>query len=310
MSDVITIGSALVDIFIHSGQFMLRQEGDLTYVCQIYGDKIEVDKFDFLTGGGGSNTAVGFARRGYDTSVVTETGRDVWSNYILDELTRERVHTTFIQVEKKEQTGGSVILVGNDGGRTVMVHRGAASMLDPKDIPSDKVSEARWVHMSSISGRHDTLNTVFEAVRNSSRQDQKTRLSWNPGKRELALIAADAIDMAKVPCTILIVNKQEWDSIQNVHQVVHDTIEQIVVTDGRNGGAIYCHGECLHQYEVSPIEAKEETGAGDAFSVGYISGYLEGKSIEAATQMGQENAASVVQHVGAKPGLLPRNFSS
>ncbi len=41
MYQVITIGSALVDIFIHSPQFVptKSKQGDL--LCQLYGDKTE-----------------------------------------------------------------------------------------------------------------------------------------------------------------------------------------------------------------------------------------------------------------------------
>lgn len=304
MPEIISIGSALVDIFIHSGHFQLRTEGDTTYLCQMYGDKIEIDDFKFLTGGGGSNTAVGFARQGFETGIVSETGQDVWSNFVLDELKSEQVSTKFIQVEKKETTGGSVILVGKDGGRTVMVHRGAASMLDPTDMPIEALKTARWIHLSSISGRADTLKTLFAAVAETQSTAASTGLSWNPGKRELKLIADGWLNLTDVPATLLFVNKQEWEQMANQHQAARDTFQQIIITNGKHGGQVYTQDWGDHSYDVQPVEAIDETGAGDAFAVGYVSAYLRGEAIDVCSQAGAKNAASVVQQFGAKPGLL------
>jgi ribokinase len=299
--DIITIGSALVDIFIQTDEFELRQEGEATYLCHAYGEKLEVEGFTGTTGGGGSNTAVGFARRGYATAVVTETGKDVWANFVMEDLSKEQVSTELIQVEKKEETGGAVILVGSDGGRTIMVHRGAASMLDPHDIPKPQLQQAKWIHLSSISGNLDTLQTIFDTIGKTG-----VGLSWNPGTSELELIAAGKINMAEVPGTIFMVNQEEWDQVASVQDQILQTFAQVVVTAGKKGGQVYRQGELAHQYTIDPVEAVEETGAGDAFIVGYVDAHLQGQTIEQACKAGKENAASVVQQVGAKAGLLKK----
>lgn len=185
MHQIITIGSALVDIFIHSAQFTptKSKQGDL--LCQLYGDKTEVDGFNVFTGGGGSNTAVGFARLGFKTAVMCETGRDGFARLVMQDLQDQQVSTQLVIEEKKEQTGGSVILIGPDGERTVLVHRGAASMLDPFDISAYWLSEARHVHVSSLGGQRPTLEKIFKLVAHNP----DLSLSWNPGKKELALLA-------------------------------------------------------------------------------------------------------------------------
>ena len=106
MHDVLSIGSALIDIFIQSDQFELKSENDHVLLCQDYGNKLEVDSFHVLTGGGGSNTAVGFARAGFNAAVVCETGRDTLSQVVLQDFHQETVSTNYVIQEKKEQTGG------------------------------------------------------------------------------------------------------------------------------------------------------------------------------------------------------------
>ncbi|MBD3250376.1 MAG: hypothetical protein GF381_02300 [Candidatus Pacebacteria bacterium] len=302
MHQVICIGSALVDIYIHSQEFKTQPSPQGELLCQLYGDKLEVDSFSVYTGGGASNTAVGFARMGFKTGIVCETGRDKFSYLVTEDLRQEDVDLSLVIEEKKEQTGGSVILVGPDGERSIMVHRGASSLLDPYDIPSYWLSQSRWVHLSSIAGRQETLAKIFELV---DRQPELS-LSWNPGKQELLLLENGQLQPEQVSCQVLFLNRREWQMISNVQAQLLRKVPQIVVTDGERGGDVYSQGEHLLHYQAITSQTRDTTGAGDSFSVGFVSGQLLNKSIEQSVEMGGLNAASVVQYYGAKPGLLSR----
>lgn len=297
MYDVITIGSALTDIFIKSSQFAIKSGAGSQLLCQLYGDKMEVDTFDIFTGGGGSNTAVGFARQGFRTACIAETGRDILASIVIDDFHTEKVATNLLIQEKKEKTGGSVILVGSDGGRSVMVHRGASSMLDPSDIPADHLKQADWIHLSSISGRLETLYAIGAAVQG------KKKLSWNPGKGELRLMAQGSLPIETIPCQILLVNKEEWQMLESYQRLLEHHIPEIIVTDGGNGGTLRYLGQ-EHTYRSANTTSIDDTGAGDAFGVGYVTSRLRSKSPQEAVAYGAQNAGSVVEQMGAKAGLL------
>lgn len=302
MFDVITIGSSLIDIFVRSDEFQLKKMDHGVLLCQLLGEKVEVDDMALRTGGGGSNTAVGFARMGFNAAAVTETGKDPWADIILHELHKEYVGTSFVVREKHEQTGGSVILVSQDGGRTVMVHRGAASQLDPHDIPERHLPYTEWIHLSSIAGRKNTLEKIFSVVQNS----QRPRMSWNPGKQELQLLAEGRIAVTNLPVEILFVNEEEWGMLDSLHGQLQKQINHLVVTNGSKGGRVFWDGD-WHEYQIDPVPSIDDTGAGDSFAVGYVSAVLYDKDLETALSWGKRNAASVVQHVGAKPGLLAKS---
>lgn len=297
MYDVITIGSALADIFVKSSQFSIRSgEGD-QMLCQLYGDKMEVDEFQIHTGGGGSNTAVGFARQGFRTAAIAEVGSDILGTIILNDFHTERVATNLVIKEKRERTGGSVILIGSDGGRTVMVHRGASSMLDAYDIPTVQIERAEWVHLSSISGQLDALKMIGSALRESK------KLSWNPGKSELRLLTDGALEIEEMHCQVLLVNREEWELIAPLQERIQYLIPEIVITDGQQGGVIVSEGT-EQPFESRHVQSVDDTGAGDAFGVGYITARMKGKSVAEAANYGVENATSVVRYIGAKAGLL------
>ena len=80
----------------------------------------------------------------------------------------------------------------------------------------------------------------------------------------------------------------------------------IIVTDGPHGGQIRPEGQDWQNFSITPAQAVDETGAGDAFAVGYISAKLYGHSPERAIQWAIHNSGSVVTHFGAKPGLLKK----
>lgn len=300
MLDVVSIGSALIDIFIHSDQFSLKNGEQGVLLCQRLGDKVNVDGFLLRTGGGGSNTAVGFARMGFQTGLITELGKDTWSKIILDELHDEYVAANYVVEEKLEDTGGSVILVSGNGERTVLVHRGASSMLDPHDIPTDRLGMARWVHLSSIAGQEKTLHTIFETLR-----DSRAELSWNPGGSEIELLISGALPVNEVPARVLIVNEEEWQQLENRQHEFKEQVPEIIVTRGAEGGLIIFKGEET-PFKSLRNESVDDTGAGDAFAVGYVSAVLYGKEPQVAVRWGVQNAHSVIKQVGAKPGLLKK----
>ncbi len=299
MYDIITIGSSLIDSFIRSSKFGVTTSETDAKICLSYGEKIEVDEYILRTGGGGSNTAVGFARMGFRTGVVTELGSDAFAKIILDDFKKEFVSTNLVVSEKQENTGGAIILLGSDGGRTVMVHRGASSMLDPQDIPADKISRADWVHISSISGRVKTLEHTFLILKKAGRV-----FSWNPGKKELALIAEGKISFKEIPCELLFLNREEWELIKDKQGDALSCVKQVIVTNGKKGGKVFSDDSEIAEFKSGEVESIDDTGAGDAFAVGYISAYLKGKILNECCEWGKNNAVSVIAHVGAKPGLL------
>ena len=298
--DVISIGSSLVDIFLSSPQLKLSKGKTKKFTIQ--GDKIELDTMRVFSGGGGTNTAVGFARLGFKTGLISETGKDNFASVILNELHREGVDTSLIIQEKLEQTGGTVLLVNKDGERTALIHRGASSMIDPYDISPFWFLQTRWVHLTNIAGKEETLHKIFKLIR----KNLETTLSWNPGKQELALIAEEKLAITDIPCKILILNEVEWELVKDQQKALIKEIPEIIITQGQKGGFVYEHGQKTFKFLATGDRAIETTGAGDAFSTGFVAGQLLGESLKTCVTWGARNAGSVISQFGAKAGLLDR----
>ena len=298
MYDVISIGSSLLDIFIKSNDLEADRDGERQILT--YGDKLELSDFHIITGGGASNTSVAFARLGFNVAVISETGRDEFASLITADFQKEGVVTNLLVQEKLEKTGGSVILVARDSERVIMVHRGAASMLDPFDIPAFWLSQSRWIHLSSIGGRKETLAKIFKVVNSN----QETKLSWNPGKKELELLMNEDFTIEQIPCEVLFVNQEEWEFIEPLHEEILLNFPQVVITKGKKGGEVHLFGKKKFEFVGEAAELVDSTGAGDAFAAAYVSAILNGYDVPKAIAWGVKNAGNVVAYFGAKLGLL------
>lgn len=298
MFDALTIGSALVDVFISSSEFELQKTGDGIFLCQLYGAKIEVDGFAFHTGGGAGNVAAGLSRAGLSVATIVELGKDSLAKLVVEDLNAEHVDTDYVIKERREQTGGSVILIGHDGGRTIMVHRGASSQLDPQDIPERAIERASRIHLSSVAGRLPTLKRIGELVRTHHK-----KISWNPGSAELALLAGRELSIQELPCQILIMNREEWEQLSELEEDIIATVPELIITNGKAGLDLWHEGKNIHIAATSVQKTVDETGAGDAFASGYIAARFYDESVETACRWGIHNASSVVQQYGAKTGL-------
>ena len=128
--------------------------------------------------------------------------------------------------------------------------------------------------------------------------------SWNPGKKELALIAEGKISFQEISCELLFLNKEEWELIKDKQEEALSNVKEVIVTNGKEGGKIYLDGVEACEFKTGETNSIDDTGAGDSFVVGYVTAHLKGKTTDECSEWGKMNAVSVIGHVGSKLGLL------
>jgi len=306
--DVVTIGSAVLDIFMKSDKFKVVQSSDIPggiAMCEVYGGKMEVEEVLIVSGGGATNTAVSFARKELKTAIVAEMGNDPQSLLIHKDLEQDMVDTRLLVQEPSETTAVSVVLISADGGRSIMVHRGASAMLTGHDIPLEDL-ETRWLHISSLGGNMELLKSILKWAK-----AKNVRVSFNPGLKEIKH-KEKLISLLSL-VEILFVNRDEarelWgidysdDELWNSPQSLPGAYVT-VITDGSRGGKVSLNGKVSFFDAEKVKKVVDTTGAGDAFASGMVAGVLYGKTYEQSIVWGIKNATSVLAHVGAKKGLL------
>ena len=306
--DVVTIGSATLDIFMRSDKFKVISSGEVKgglAMCEVYGGKMEVEEVEIVSGGGATNVAVSLARKDLKTACICEMGNDPQALIVHQDLEAAQVDTRFLVQEPDETTAVSVILIADDGGRSIMVHRGASAMLSKRDLPFEEI-EARWIHISSLGGNLQLLKQILEFA-----DKRGIRVSLNPGMKEIKR-GAELLKLLK-KVEILFLNREEAGVLtEDDYQseavwnkgVCEVGTKVVVITDGARGGKV-----CMDQKNIfwegrKPRKVVDTTGAGDAFASGYLAAILYGHNYERAIGWGSVNASAILGHVGAKKGLL------
>lgn len=304
MYDVITFGSATYDVFLRS-KGMQVSDGD---ICVRYGAKLEVNEIAFDYGGGGTNSAVTFARQGLNTAGVVQIGDDFNGKKILADLQREKVNTSLVDIQSGYTDYGTILWVP-DGGRTILIYRGN-TRLETENIKWDKL-DAKWFYISSLEGNLD----ILEKLQSFKASEFQTKIAWNPGGRELE--QREEVLSLLPGITILNVNKEEMMELLNFQLPMTNfqdlldrakelPCEYIVITDDKRGAHLWDRNNGIWWksgiFENAP--RVETTGAGDSFGSGLVTGFIQNKSIDECLYLAAANASSVVGRIGAKSGIL------
>ena len=310
--DIISIGSAVRDVFIIEKDFrLLRNKLFSTGVgqCLAFGSKIEVDKIVFDTGGGGTNTATTFAHMGLKTGIFTRVGDDENGAIIIKALKKENIDTKWIQRVHNGITGYSTILSQHFGDRTVLVYRGVSAFFKTCDIPLAQV-DTKWICLSSLGGNIKLLQHILFFVKKKN-----ISLAFLPGEDELKnrkWILKYFLPFVKIIC----LNREEAATLLHISSnSIHFHLSlfakyfhgKVCMTDGSKGAWLFDAATMTtyfgHAYGPRAVNA---LGAGDAFASGFVAGIQKTKNDVLSFRLALLNSGSVVGFIGAKNGLLQK----
>ncbi|MBI2546719.1 carbohydrate kinase family protein [Candidatus Woesearchaeota archaeon] len=310
MLDVITVGSATVDIFVKvkRSQQEVRVDGKsrdhhLDVAFHI-GGKSLIEELHSYSGGGGTNAAVAFSRLGFKTGWVGKLGDDHQRHGIEHELRKENV--SMLCSHAKGNTGLSIILIGLRHDRTVLAYKGVNDQLAWQDIPQNMA--ARFFYFSSMIGK--SLKTIEQLALYAKKRN--VPYAFNPSQY-LASMGLRKLKKIVEGCSILALNREEAKELLRMQKPIPALLKALqehakiaVITDGSNGAYAY-DGAYAYSVPGAGVKVVESTGAGDAFASGFAAGMLRRNNIEFAMKLGLVEAGSVLQAIGAKNNLLGWN---
>lgn len=308
--DVITIGAATRDVFLKSRSIRIVRDDQFSTgeaECFALGSKLDIDDIRFETGGGATNTAVGFARQGLRAAFIGRLGaHDARGREIVAALKAEHVDTSLVVWDRRRMTAYSVILLTERGERTVLVFRGASAHVSVQDFPWRRV-RAKWLYVTSLAGQLSVLRAIWKHAAAHGMQ-----IAWNPGAGELAhgldklkpfIAATKILFLNQEESTALVgLNRfQEGEAFQQLRPLVGGVTVVTAGTDGSWAGDASAAWRCGTHH----IKVTDTTGAGDAFGCGFTGTYIRTKGkIPLALKFATANSESVIQSIGAKSGLL------
>lgn len=311
---MVCIGKTTIDQFLTLNQTTVKYHLDTKtgYLSFKHGEKIDVDGFQFCVGGNAANVAIGLSRLGLGAGLCSEIGDDEFGLKIRNELVRDNIDRSFI-VEGKGEPSNFSVIIDYKGERTILGLR----LQRGNNFRFEDIS-ARYVFLTSLERewQRPYKHTLSLIVKRGG------KLAFNPGTSQLSE-GTDVTLQILAHTDFLFVNKEEAErlvlgherrKIDNERGYIRELLVKLqkmgaktaVITNGKRGShAIDEYGNFYFQ-GIFNAQVRERTGAGDAFTCGFLGAMVCGKSVKEAMKWGAADAAAVVEKVGANAGLLKR----
>lgn len=256
----------------------------------------------FLPGGVGANTSAWMAVRGEPVTLIGAVGPDVFGRTI-----RERLSTVGVEVHLSEAsapTGACVIIVDRRRERTMFPDVGANSAVRLDDVLA-QVRSGDHLHLSGYTFVNDTTRDVALGALEHATTVGAT-CSLDPASAAPILAHRELFRSVVPQVDVLLANELEAEALtgrEDPHSAMEMLADQtpcVVVKVGSRGALAH---DDTGTFEAASVATSivDTTGAGDAFTAGFLPAWLRQEGLAQALQAGQEVAALAVARVGASP---------
>ena len=302
MYDLISIGNISIDLFFQGES--LTHTGNRFNLA--LGGKYLVDHFYETLGGGGANVAIGVTKHGLKTAIIGVIGNNQFKPIILKHLKDHDVSSEFCNYKDEYQKISSILL-SPSGERTIINYETPHEHIFEKTEDFLRIKDAKMIYMSnlprvSLQERVHVLTYLhangIPVILNLGIKDCR-----RPAHQILPLINKSGM---------LIVNAHEFSELikhsyeridfnRDVRKYIHSSYDSLlIVTDGEKGSYCYYKNQVYFMRAMLATKVLDTTGAGDAYTAGFIAGYFKHKGdVVGAMESGARYAVKIIEKVGA-----------
>ncbi len=312
--DVITMGRCSVDLY-----------------GQQIGSRLEdIASFAKSAGGSPTNIAIGTARLGLKSGLITRVGDEQMGRFILEQMEREGVATRGITTDPTRLTSLVLLSVESDKSFPLIFYRDncADSALDVSDVEEDFIASARAL---LVTGTHFARANTDAAQRKAMAFAKKLGrkiiidIDYRPnlwglaghGAGEERYIKSDKVSAhlqsILTDCDLIIGTEEEVhiaggteDTLAALRKIRALSKGTIVLKRGPMGCVVYS-GDIPARIEDGiigkgfPIEVYNVLGAGDAFMSGFLRGWLKDEPLETCATWANACGAFAVSRLLCSP---------
>jgi sugar/nucleoside kinase (ribokinase family) len=252
-------------------------------------------------GGAGANVAAWLAVAGAPVTLVARAGDDEHGRGAVEGLTGHGVDAR-VAPDPALPTGTCVVLVAPGGERSMLPDAGANAALSPDDLPDDAFAAGAHLHVVGYSLLRDgpPRATATAALRRAREAGMTVSLDPSSAAPVAAFGAARFLDLAG-PLDLLLPNRDEAlvlaapeDDPVAAARTLAARAREVVVTLGADG-ALWTDGTAVFPAAAAaPGPVADTTGAGDAFTAGFLAAWLRGADPTEALAAGGALAARAI----------------
>ena len=312
--DVITIGRSSVDLY-----------------GQQIGSRLEdIASFAKSVGGCPANIAVGTARLGLKSALLTRVGDEQMGRFIREQLAREGVSTESVIIDRERLTALVLLAVQEEGvSPMIFVRTDCADMaLSPEDVDEAFIASARAIVVTGTHfSRPNTEAAQLKAIRAAKAAGGKVvfDIDYRPNLWGLAghaegferYVKSERVTARIRPvladCDLIVGTEEEIriasgaDDVLGALKAIRELSDATIVLKRGAMGCIVYDGEISDDLEDGivgdgfPIEVYNVLGAGDAFMSGFLRGWLGGESLKTAATWANAGGAFAVSRLLCAP---------
>jgi len=255
-----------------------------------------------LPGGAASNTSTWMASAGHEVTLIGCVGDDAFGRHAREVLLSAGVDARLSNGVRA--TGACVVLVDRHHERTMFPDPGANLELTAEQVTSVLEPDSH-LHMSGYTMMNEPTRPAALAAIHRAREIGAT-VSVDPASsapllrhRVMMLQACQSVD-------VLLLNEAEaivLSGASTVTEALTDLCRRVTTVVIKRGaqGVLAGQGESRIQAPARETTVVDSTGAGDAFTAGFLPVWRSGDTLAAAVDAGQVMAAAAVSRVGASP---------
>lgn len=247
-------------------------------------------------GGCAANVAVGLARLGVPTGIGMSLGDDPEGKAFLVHLQRNGVDTSGITVDPGA-TARSHFFLDPTGRYYLFFDPGTSREWCPA---AWDFQGAAWALLTVVSRRAAVSFAQAAAAAG-------VRLVWQL-KKDRDAFPPDVVRTIFPLCSTVIMNRteslyvQECLGLNSEAEMLRLGPAHVVVTQGKDGAVVWGPSGAIAVPAV-PAVMVDATGAGDAFTAGFLWGLVRGWDVAQAARGGATVASFVIETYGAQEGL-------
>ncbi|TXK18615.1 carbohydrate kinase family protein [Homoserinibacter sp. GY 40078] len=257
-------------------------------------------------GGSAANSAAWLGSLGADVAFVGAVGAH--DAAIHERIFREAGVEPHLQVEDGIPTGTIIIVVDGEV-RSMLTERGANAALRLDAIPAALLDDTAVLHVSGYSILDgfgaDTTRELFATAAAAGVQ-----VSVNPASTGyLSDFGVDSFLDAVAGATLLFPNLAEARLLSGEHEpeaaarALATRHPVVAMTLGSEGVMVAADGGAPVRVPAPVARMVDPTGAGDAFTAGFLDAWVRGATAVEAAEAGVQVAARAVMVIGGRPPI-------
>lgn len=265
-------------------------------------------------GGAPGNFTYHAGQLGYESYMISAVGDDPPGKGLTEALAKKGVNTDYISTLPDYPTGEVLVLVDETGIPLYDIPENRAWDHIPwLDTYRPLLARARALCFGTLAQRNtvsrETICRILEEAPQAClkvfdinlRQHYYSRETIESSLRLADLLKLNEEELTMLSGMLTLPPERQAAAAQLIDRF---GLQMVVITNGGTDSLIH-DGRCCSILPTPQIEIADTVGAGDSFTAAVVTGYMDGKPLEAIHRRAVEVAAFVSGQPGAMP-LYPR----